>query len=140
MSKKINFDRINRNLDRMATNLPRMMGNAMLNHSKQAFRDQGFTDSALSPWAKRKRGNKADRRTSRSRAILIDSGNLRRSLRVAKATFRETRVGSYGIPYAARHNRGLAGMPRRQFVGRSVKLNKKMERIAMREFRKVFET
>jgi phage gpG-like protein len=140
MAKKIDFDRINRNLDHMATVLPILAANAMLNHSKQAFRDQGFTDSTLSPWAPRKRPNKADRNTSRTRALLIDSGNLRRSYRIRKASFQETAVGSYGVPYASRHNQGLNGMPKRQTVGKSKVLNDKLERIAMREFKKVFET
>lgn len=140
MAKKIDFDRINRNLDRMAVTLPRQLGNAMLNHTKKAFRDQGFTDGSLSAWQARKTQNRADRRTNASRAILIDSGALRRSLRVRKATFRETAVGAYGIPYAGVHNRGLGNMPKRQFVGRSKVLSTKMHRIAAREFRKVFET
>ncbi len=138
--KQINFDRINRNLDRMATSLPILIGNAALNHSKKAFRDQGFTDDSLTAWQKRKTSNQADRRTTRSRAILIDSGALRRSLRVRKASFRETAIGSYGISYASRHNRGLSGMPKRRFVGRSKTLTRNLERIAMREFKKVFET
>lgn len=140
MSKKIDFDRINKNLDRMAKRLPVLMGNAMLNHTKKSFRDQGFTNTTLSPWAARKKGNAADRRTNRNRAILIDSGALRKSLRIRKSSFAETAVGSYGIPYASRHNRGLDGMTKRQFVGRSKMLNKRLERIAMREFKKVFET
>lgn len=140
MPKQIDFDRINKNLDKMARDLPRLAANAMLNHSKKAFRDQGFTDAALSPWAARKRGNAADRRTNKNRAILVDSGNLRRSLRVRKRTFSEIAVGSYGIPYAKRHNQGLAGMPQRRFVGRSKVLTKKLHTLAAREFRKAFNS
>lgn len=138
MANKIDFDRLNGNLDRMARDLPRMLGVEMLNHTKQAFRAQGFTGSSFSAWQRRKTQNRADRRTNKQRAILVDSGNLRRSLRVRKATFKETAVGAYGVPYASVHNRGLNGMPKRQFVGRSKVLNKKLERIVMREFRKAF--
>ena len=137
--KQIDFDKINAALDRLAETLPRRAGVYMLNHSKKAFRDQGFTDDSLSPWAKRTTKNASDRNNSSSRAILIDSGNLRRSLRIRKATFKEVAVGSYGIPYAKRHNQGLKGMPRRPFVGDSRVLTKKLTDLCFKEFKKALE-
>ncbi len=123
----------------MAERLPRIAGVYMLNHSKKAFREQGFTDNALKPWAKRSTKNRADKNTNKSRAILIDSGNLKRSLRIRKANFREVIVGSYGMSYASRHNRGLKGMPERKFVGRSKVLNDKIEKLVFKEFKKAIE-
>ena len=137
--KQIDFARIQANFDRMERTLPRLLGNKILNHAKQSFRDQGWTDEGLDPWAQRKRGNKADRRTGKTRAILIDSGALRRSLSVQSASMKAIRVGSYGIPYAGRHNRGLSGMPKRQFVGKSKKLSNKLELLVRREFKRAFD-
>lgn len=139
MAKEIDFDRINANIKKMANDLPRRAARAMLNQSKEAFRAEAWTDGGTKPWASRKRPNKADRATGRKRALLVDSGNLKRSLNIKKKTLREIRVGSYGIPYASRHNQGLAGMPRRQFVGRSKELTHKLRLIVREEFRKVFE-
>lgn len=138
MAKQVDFDAMQKRFDRLKTTLPRLLARDMLNHSKASFRNQGFTDAALSPWAKRKRPNKADTRTKRSRAILIDSGNLRKSVRIRHAGFRVIRVGSYGLPYASRHNQGLNGMPQRKFVGHSKKLTEKMGKTTMRELKKVF--
>jgi phage gpG-like protein len=139
MSKQIDFERIKQNIAKMERRLPILLSNEMLNHSKNAFRDQGFTDETLSVWQKRKTSNRADRRTKKKRFILVDSGALRRSLAKRKATFKEIAVGSYGIKYAARHNRGLAGMPERKFVGKSKRLNQKLTDIARKEFAKIFE-
>lgn len=140
MPKQVDFDQILKNVETMKSRLPRILARQMLNHSKQAFRNQGFTDKTLDPWKSRKRPNKADRNNPRTRAILIDSGALRRSLMKKKATFREIRIGSYGIPYASRHNRGLHGMPQRQFIGHSAKLNKKLSNSITKEIKKVFKT
>jgi phage gpG-like protein len=137
--KQIDFDKINAALDRLAETLPRRAGVYMLNHSKKAFRDQGFTDDSLSPWAKRTTKNAADIRTGKTRAILFDSGNLRKSIIKRKETFEEVAVGSYGIKYAARHNRGLKGMPERKFVGKSRVLNKKLTDLCFKEFKKALE-
>lgn len=136
MSKQIDFNRIEAKLEKMGRTLPKMLANKTLNFTKDNFRKQGFDDGGVSPWAGRKRGNAADRRTNKNRAILVDSGALRRSLAIKKATFREIRVGSYGIAYASRHNRGLAGMPQRKFIGPSATLRKKWKETAAREFKK----
>lgn len=137
--KQIDFNKINAKLNAMTKKLPKLLGNDMLNHSKEAFRNEGFTDASLSPWKARKSLNKADRATGRRRAILVDSGNLRRSGRVRKATFREIAAGYYGIAYASRHNRGLNGMPKRQFVGWGRQLNNKVRKRTRKEFKKALE-
>ena len=136
MAKKINFKKIDKRFNGLKSTLPRLAANKMLNHSKKAFRDEGFTDKALVKWKARKRLTPADRRTGRRRAILVQSGALRRSLRKKTVTFASIRVGSYGIAYASRHNRGLAGMPQRKFVGTSQKLTKDLTKLVRTEFRK----
>jgi len=137
MSKKIDFEKINKGLDKMVKDLPRFLANEMLNHSKKAFRDEGFTLKAFEPWAKRTTKNKADKATGKRRAILVDSANLKESVLIKQQTFEKVRVGSYGIAYAARHNRGLKGMPKRQFIGNNSEvLNNKLFEITLREFKK----
>lgn len=123
----------------MKQTLPRKLGRLAVNHTKEAFRNQGFTDKTFSPWQARKTRNRSDRNTQRKRAILVDKGHLRRSIRLREANFRRIRVGSYGIPYAKRHNRGLAGMPKRQFVGHSYRLTQKMRKVVRQDFKKAIK-
>jgi phage gpG-like protein len=139
MPKQVDFYAMKRRLVTLKQTLPRLLARDMVNHSKKAFRDQGFTDDAFTAWQKRKTQNRADRRTAARRAILIDSGALRRSIRSKSVNFREIRVGSYGIVYASRHNRGLDGMPKRQFIGRSKVLTDKMTKRVRNEFRKALK-
>lgn len=94
-----------------------------------SFRQQGFTDTTLEKWKPRKR---TERSMSGSRAILVKSGNLRRSIKWRK--YGKNAVINYSnLPYAKVHNDGLrAGrgkgfkMPKRQFVGYSKVMNKKI--------------
>jgi phage gpG-like protein len=88
---------------------------------QDSFRKQGFTDTGFKRWEKRKR---VDRRRP-GRAILVDTGRLRRSIRKERVTFRQVRIVSK-LPYSARHNDGLKGMPQRKFMGESQKLERKM--------------
>ena len=90
-----------------------LYANSYENHFRKAFRDGGFTDKSLDPWQQRKAKEKG-----LVRAILVKSGNLRNSITTKRYNDKRG-VGSYGIPYASRHNRGLSGMPQRQFVGKS---------------------
>lgn len=62
---------------------PRALGSIAVSFLKQSFRNQGFTDAGLKPWAKRK--NDKDP----GRAILVKSGRLRNSIHVIKADTNE---------------------------------------------------
>jgi phage gpG-like protein len=123
-------------------NLVTIMGTEALNHFTKSFRDQGFTDTSLKKWDARKketdtRGRK-DRNRS-SRAILVRTGELRRSLQ-------KRNLGRYSVViksdkiYANVHNEGLRSgrgggftMKKRQFVGYSEVLNRRLQqRINMR--------
>ena len=118
MAKKINFKGIKSKVKRVKAVTPRLIAGIAVEHFKQSFRDGGFTDDRLKPWKKRKHGNAGKRR-----AILVDSGDLRRSIKTRRFTFSQIVVGSYGTAYAKRHNRGLSGMPKREFIGSSHKMN-----------------
>lgn len=123
MGKKINFGKIRRKAKKVKAETPRLIAGEAVTHFKRSFRNQGFTDTRLDPWKKRKTSNAADRRTKKRRAILIDSGDLRRSTRTKRASFRTIQVGAYGVFYARFHNRGAGKLPKRQFIGSSKKLN-----------------
>mgnify|MGYP003649917088 CR=1 FL=1 len=132
MAKRWNFEKVVKKLRTAKKGLPTKIASIMKRHFQQSFRKQGFTDATLDPWKARKHPDKG-------RAILVKSGALRLSLRVRSASFNAIRVGSYGIKYARRHNRGLAGMPKRQFVGPSKVMTKQVNKLINNELKKVFK-
>lgn len=118
------------------------------NFIKKNFRDQGFTDTSLEKWQERKttdeRGRDKTRyRTNRrgqigeltkfgrkevNRAILTGhntGGNkLRNSIQTRR---RNLKIVFYTYkPYAKAHNEGKGHLPKRQFMGNSAYLNKKI--------------
>lgn len=139
MAQKFNFKKIESKFRAAQAKIPRLVARKAVNHSLKAFADQGFTDATLSPWAARKRPNKADRSTGRRRAILVDSGNLRRSIRASSATWSRIAIGAYGINYATFHNQGTSRIPRRRFLGPSKVLNNQIRVIIRTEIMKTFQ-
>jgi phage gpG-like protein len=97
-----------------------IMGNDALNHFKKSFENQGFTDDDLVKWKPRKR-TRVRGRDDTTRAILVKTGNLRRSLKRVAAGKLAIRISS-NVPYAVFHNDGTTRLPKRQFVGHSKKL------------------
>jgi len=103
-----------------------VVANQSENHFKKSFRDGGFTDTTLRPWTPRKRPSRADKNArGRSRAILVQSGALRRSIVKTRLNGFKYKITS-DLPYSAIHNEGLPGlawgkhtfkMPKRQFIG-----------------------
>src|SRR5690606_26575383 len=79
--------------------LPREVSVLALNHFLSSFEKQGFMDSAFQPWARRKNDTRS------GGAILVSTGNLRDSTRIAEATI-DRIVISNDAPYAAIHNNG----------------------------------
>ncbi|QYS86316.1 phage morphogenesis protein [Flavobacterium oreochromis] len=141
-------------LNKAAKEMPdkalRIIGVEGLNFIQKNFRDEGFTDVSTKKWEERKtednRGRDITRyRTNRrgkqgnlnrygsknkDRAILVGHGTGGDKL---KSSFRHRiSLGSSSVSfytykgYAARHNEGLDGMPKRQFMGKSEYLNKQI--------------
>lgn len=126
------------------------------------FRDQGFNDSGVDKWKKRKTTDRAGRditryRTNRKgtagaltkfgredigRAILVghETGGdkLKNSFRARKEA-RAVRFYTYK-KYAKRHNEGLDGMPKRQFIGKSKYLNDQISKKITQQLDILFRT
>lgn len=114
-------------IERMKRNLPVKIGNIAKNHFLDSFTNEGFTDTTLSPWQKRKTRNSSDRNNPRKRrGLLVDTAALRRSIRVGTATFRRIEVGSYGIDYAKFHNDPEKARIYRPFIADSKIMNIKI--------------
>ncbi len=126
--------------------LPRILGNKAVNFFKDSFRKGGFTDSSFKQWVPRWKRLSRTRtsRTIRERANLIKSGRLLRAVRLLTASFARIAIGTRGVQYAARHNEGQTDrlgrtMPKRQFIGRSRKLEADIEKRIKLEINKVFD-
>lgn len=104
MAKKFNLKSIKKDLDKLKEKIPRMVAKKAEGFFIDNFRRQGWLDKQLEPWPARKPGA----RRNKGRAILVDSGALRDSIRIVQADWGQIRIGSY-LPYAAVHNFGLKG-------------------------------
>lgn len=120
--------------------IPKLVANVIVNHFLKSFDDEAFSDTTerSDPWARRKTMTKRDR-TAGNRNLLVQSGALRGSIVVRRATWNKIVVGSYGIKYASRHNRGLKGMPKRQFIGSSDVMRRKYEIIVKKAIDKALK-
>ena len=123
-------------LAKFKAELPRMtdvMLTVAVTHSTENFAKQGFDDIGIEKWKERKRTRTRDI----GKAILVQSGRLRRSLRKKRLTSLSGVISS-PLPYAKRHNEGER-MPKRQFVGNSRNMVKKIERAMSLKIDRIFK-
>lgn len=106
-------------LKRVLRRLPRDVGNEALRWFIDNFRKQQSPQGTA--WAPRKDGDG-------SRSLLVQSGRLRRSIRLTRVTSNGFRIGS-AVPYAKYHNDGSGRIPQRQFLGKSALLMRRLERM-----------
>ncbi|NHN26771.1 phage morphogenesis protein [Flavobacterium jejuense] len=152
-------------LDLAAKEMPKktltIIGVEGKNFIQKNFRDEGFTDNNLQKWEERKTEDKRGRditryRTSRrgkqgnlnkygssnkDRAILTGHGTggnkLRNSYRY-RISLGSGQVSFYTYKeYAQRHNEGLDGMTKRQFIGKSAYLHSKIANKVTKELNKL---
>lgn len=105
MTRKFNLNRYERHFKKVLQYAPGMLGNDAVNFFLDNFKRQGWLGNSIEPW--RKRSPKAKR--NRGRAILVDTGRLRRSIRIIQASGGVVRIGS-DVPYAKAHNEGFRGV------------------------------
>ena len=147
---------------------PGIIGGEAVSFYKQSFKRQGWLDGSLERWPPRKL-REAKGRSKGKRGLLIQSGKLRRSIRVVKATKTHVVVGT-DVPYAQIHNEGgrirqtvkvkahertskrgkrydvsehprrvNIVIPRRQFMGRSKSLDGLIEERLTKEIKRIFK-
>jgi phage gpG-like protein len=122
-----------------------LIGNEAKNFFVNSWRLQGFEDRSVQKWTPRK---KQDKKRA-GRAILVDSGDLKRS--IIREPVNKTQLSvkiSTDSDYAKIHNEGLMGkaygkypfkMPKRQFMGDSYKLNELCKKIIISQLDKIFK-
>lgn len=101
------FDNTAEDLELFMKGLPSYVANTALNFYKDSFERQGYIDKTYNKWKPRKASKRRDSRPGR--AILIDTGRLRRSLdfRLNRTSrgFEITFISD--VPYAKVHNEGI---------------------------------
>jgi phage gpG-like protein len=113
-----------------------LIGNEAKNFFVNSFRVQGFEDKSVDKWKPRKKQTKRNI----GRAILVDSGDLRKSIirePVNKANL-SVKI-STDLDYAKIHNEGIGKIPKRQFIGNSYKLNENCKKIVVSQLDKIFK-
>lgn len=111
MAKKLEdlLSQIEKPLAETLRNLPPILGNEVVNFAHDNFDRQSFNGIA---WEKRKNPTKWGKRDDEGRSLLIQTGKLRRSIRVSQIL--QDRViitaGGADVPYAKTHNEGVSGM------------------------------
>jgi phage gpG-like protein len=143
--------------------VPVLVGNVAVNFTLDNFRRQGFLGNTLESWPARKEGWRKDKRPTRN--ILINTGRLRRSIRIIRVTPSAVVIGS-DVKYAKAHNEGMRigliqsvkpferkngsfvkghtrridqRIPRRRFMGNSPYLNASIKRVVSAEFLKAMK-
>lgn len=116
MATDFNFERVLQNFNRLKKTMPVKVANATKNYFVKSFTEQAFDGKAWQEVQRRISGtnaNKYAKPASKTRAILIQSGKLRRavstSLRLATFDKIEFLIDSGTIPYAKVHNDGNEG-------------------------------
>lgn len=144
--------------------MPARVGTCAVNFSKQRFIQQNWHDTTPEPWKPRSRTRRGGERRQ-SGAILVDSGRLKRSIRVVSADSNRVIIGT-DVPYAEIHNEGLDGevsvrkhsrrsrkgrlhivkahkrrvhMPQRRFLGESQALATQLEELMIKELKNAIE-
>jgi phage gpG-like protein len=101
MASKWGFESMLNRIEKVKKDLPVVLGNMAKNHFIDSFDKGGFTDESFSPWQKRKRAKR------NTRALLVNTGKLKRSIRVKRASFAQIII-STSVKYAQIHNDGGA--------------------------------
>lgn len=104
MAKSFNIDKTEKHFKQVLQYAPGMLGNIAVNFFLDRFRYQNWMGHTTEPWKQRKKNN----RRNKGRAILVQSGRLRRSIRITRITGLTTYIGS-DVPYARAHNEGFKG-------------------------------
>jgi phage gpG-like protein len=77
-----------------------------------SFKNQGWQGATFQRWPARKVNN-WNKRNNTGRSILIQSGRLRRSIRVTSSSTTQVTIGT-DVPYARVHNEGYKGPVKQQ--------------------------
>lgn len=145
MADKFNFTEVKRKIEQTKRELPIVLAKETEKAFVENFTTSGFFGKTWQVPQRRVPGTNAYKYpkkrglSRRTKPTLTLTGRLRRAVGTS------TRVKTFDLiklvvdlKYAARHNDGLDGMPKRQFMGESPELTKKQKAIITKFFDKVW--
>lgn len=107
--------------------LPRQVGQLAVNFSKERFVEQNWLDESPEPWQPRKRKRRGGKARQQG-AILVDSGRLKRSIRIIRVEGTSVTIGT-NVPYAQKHNEGFTGTENVKAYVQRVKQHKRKMKV-----------
>lgn len=99
---KFDISKTTNNIKRVMLTLPLIVGKDIVKFTMERFRQRNWIDNSTEIWTKRSAKSKRDN----GRALLIDTGTLRRSIRVISSDENSVTVGSSTL-YGQIHNDGF---------------------------------
>lgn len=145
------------NITKALNSMPTRLATLAVAFSKERFVQQNWIDSSVEAWRPRSRKRRGGKRRQRG-AVLVDSGRLKRSIRVISVSKNKIVIGT-DVPYAQTHNDGVntmvtvkshsrkrngktcqvreysrrMSMPQRRFLGDSQELSARLEKLIISE-------
>ncbi|MDQ3073270.1 MAG: phage virion morphogenesis protein [Bacteroidota bacterium] len=147
-------------LEQLFRELPTIVGTMAVNFYDGSFDREGFINKSIEKWAPRKGEDSKVKRSAR-KGLLIDTGELRKSIDFTPGIMEVTIFSDK--PYAAAHNEGFKGtvsipahvrkqrdkevkahsrkmnIPQRQFIGKSELLEKRIDHHVEKALDKIFK-
>lgn len=101
------FNSVEKHFKEVMLYAPGMLGNDAVNFFLDRFKEQAWLGTSREPWQKRKAFTKWGKTPrNKGRAILIDTGRLRRSIKITDIHAMSVTIGT-DVPYAKAHNEGM---------------------------------
>lgn len=97
---------------------------------RKSFTNEGFTDNTFSPWKKRQK--------QVGWPLLNKTGALKNSLKVTSRGQNYFIISS-DVKYAAYHNEGTDRLPKREFIGESNTLKRRLDNLFDYMIKKIFK-
>lgn len=135
--------------------LPVVVGAEAANFYKESFQNEGFTDKTLEKWQEVKRREdpaRPDRAAATRKILTGETGDLGRSITYQPqpgetVIIADTTQAGSDKDYAAPHNEGTTtagrgnntAIPKRQFIGESATLNRKLDEIITKDMKRILE-
>jgi len=114
MAQNFSLNPIERHFEQVLQYAPGLLGNDAVNFFLDSWKRQGWLDYSTTAWRQRSKNSKRNK----GRAVLIDSGRLRRSIRITSITGGAVTI-STDVPYAKMHNEGFRGVVNVAAFGRN---------------------
>lgn len=102
-----------RRLEEAYHNMPPQIASVALTFIHERFRQENWVDHRTEPWKRRKMTTQFGVTPRNNRKLLIDTGNMKRSIRKEEASVERVVIAT-DVPYARVHNDGFRGAVKQQ--------------------------